>query len=123
GLGSLIAHDGGLTFLGSRGGGDSSSIAMFTVGTHDGEARWTEYLIPDDYDGPHARLGTNGERELYVSEEHQPWFNYERGHPILLRHARSVVSAYSDNGWTLWRSDTDWPGLDGLRTTDPVAQH
>lgn len=117
GLYDLVSHGSGLAFLSGR----SWSVAMFAVSAFDGQATWTEYVTPHNFEGPHPQLGSDGEHRIYLAEERQPLFRDVANRLGLIRHARTIVTAYADDGWTQWRSEIEWPDFDNIRVSEPVA--
>ncbi|PRQ03156.1 hypothetical protein [Enhygromyxa salina] len=122
-IGQIVSVGGNLAVFAGRSGIDSSSISMLTLRGLDGGVNWTAYVTPDNYNGPHARLASDDDRTIWVSEERGRRYDYTEttDDPPLLRVARSIVTSHDNSGWTNWRGEVEWPELDDIRVTEAVG--
>jgi hypothetical protein len=123
-LGPIVGLDEDIAAFTSVFGTDSASIAMLTLRGSSGDVTWADVVTPDNYSGPHAKLGSDGLHTIFVSEEAQRIYDRDENsweRLGLLRSARSIVTAYSQFGWTNWRGEVTWPDLEDLSVTEAVG--
>lgn len=122
GFAELVADTSGVVAFAYEFGIDSAQISLLSVSVHDGDVRWVDLVVGDDYYGPNPRLGGDGQGRLFLAEEQQPRYLFD-DHWFVIgveRPGQSIVSALWARGGTAWRTPVELPGWHEVAVSNPV---